>query len=139
VRVVEKLKVHADELTALANEADALPSDDPVLAELKEGVQITAARVRFIHALYAAAVANDGALITSAETELALAKELVAKRRRALWDPDPKTILRNTPNPTFYQYGYLREGDTLCFWERERAQARNAVLQAGQMVPGCVL
>ncbi len=140
VRVVEKLKVHADELTVLANEADSLPSEnDPVLTELKEGVQITAARVRFIHALYAAAVANDGALITSAETELALAKELVAKRRRALWDPDPKTILRNTPNPTFYQYGYLREGDTLCFWERERAQARNAVLQAGQSVPGCVL
>lgn len=139
VRVVEKLKVHADELSVLANEADALPSDDPVLAELKEGVQVTAARVRFVHALYRAAVTNDGALITSAETELALAKELVGKRRRALWDRDPKRILRNNVNPTFYQYGYLREGDTLCFWERERAQARNAVLQAGQSVPGCVL
>jgi hypothetical protein len=139
VRVVEKLKVHADELTVLATEADALPSDDPVMAELKEGVQVTAARVRFIQKLYAATVANDGALITSAEADLALAKELVAKRRRAMWDPDPKTILRNTPNPTFYQYGYLREGDTLCFWERERAQVRNAVLSAGQSVPGCVL
>jgi hypothetical protein len=32
VRVVDKLKVHADELTALAAEADALPSDDPVMA-----------------------------------------------------------------------------------------------------------
>ena len=64
---------------------------------------------------------------------------IVARRRRGLWDPDPKTILRDTPNPTFYQYGYLREGDSLCFWERERAQARNAVLQAGQSVPGCIL
>ncbi len=143
-RVVEKLAVHAAELAVLAVEADSLPSNDPVLAELKEGVQVTAARVAFIHALYAATLSfasggTDGGFIGRAEAQLAVAKELVAKRRRALWDPDPKSILRNTVNPTFYQYGYLREGDTLCFWERERAQARNAVLQAGQMVPGCVL
>ena len=61
----ERPKVHADEVTALAAEADALPSDDPVMAELKDGVQVTAARVRFIHALYAATLAyaelgNDG-------------------------------------------------------------------------------
>jgi hypothetical protein len=144
VRVLEKLKIHADELTAMAAEADALPSDDPVMAELKDGVQVTAARVRFIHALYAATLAyastgNEGGFITEAETHLALGKDIVARRRKALWDPDPKTILHPTPNPTFYQYGYLREADTLCFWERERAQARNAVLQAGQAIPGCVL
>jgi hypothetical protein len=100
--------------------------------------------VRYIHALYAATLAwgaggADGGFIARAETELATAKEIVARRRKALWDRDPKRILRNNVNPTFYQYGYLREGDTLCFWERERAQARNAVLQAGQSVPGCVL
>ena len=144
VRVVEKLKVHADELSALAVEADALPSDDPVMAELKDGVQVTAARVRFIHALYAATLAtaaggSDAGLIAQAEAHLATAKDIVARRRKALWDPDPKPILANTPNPTFYQYGYLREANTLCFWERERAQARNALLQAGQLVPGCVL
>lgn len=144
VRVVAKLKVHADELAALAAEADALPSDDPVMAELKDGVQVTAARVRFIHAVYAATLAyavngTDDGFIAAAETELAKAKETVARRRKALWDRDPKRILRNNVNPTFYQYGYLREGDTLCFWERERAQVRNAVLQAGQSVPGCVL
>lgn len=143
-RVLAKLEVHADELTVLASEADALPSDDPVMAELKDGVQVTATRVRYIHALYAATLAyaetgNDGGFVTAAEKELTYAKTIVARRRRALWDPDPRSILRDTPNPTFYQYGYLREGDSLCFWERERAQARNAVLQAGQTVPGCVL
>ncbi len=143
-RVLAKLKVHADELTAIAAEAEALPSDDPVMAELKDGIEVTAARVRFIHALYAATLAyadtgSDGGFITAAETELAAGKVIVARRRRGLWDPDPKTILRDTPNPTFYQYGYLREGDSLCFWERERAQVRNAVLQAGQPVPGCIL
>jgi hypothetical protein len=93
----------------------------------------------FVHALFAGAVDNDAAKLEAAEPFLTKAKDLVARRRRALWDPEPKTILRNTVNPTFYQYGYLREGDTLCFWERERAQARNAVLGSGLFVPGCVL
>ncbi len=138
-RVVAKLKVHADELAVLSNEAEALSSDDPVLAELKEGIQVTAARMAFVHALFAGAVDNDASKLEAAEPFLTKAKDLVARRRRALWDPEPKTILRNTVNPTFYQYGYLREGDTLCFWERERAQARNAVLGSGLFVPGCVL
>lgn len=138
-RVVAKLKVQADELAVLSNEAEALSSDDPVLAALKEGIQVTAARMAFVHALFAGAVDNDASKLEAAEPFLTKAKDLVARRRRALWDPEPKTILRNTVNPTFYQYGYLREGDTLCFWERERAQARNAVLGSGLFVPGCVL
>lgn len=144
-RVVDKLKAHADELAALATEAEALPSEDPVMVELRDGVQVTAARVRFIHALYAATVAfaangDDAGWLAKAEAEWALGKDLVARRRRALWDPDPRTILGDdVVNPTFYQYGYLREANTLCFWERERAQARNVVLGAGISVPGCVL
>jgi hypothetical protein len=70
---------------------------------------------------------------------LAQAKKVVSRRRDGLHDPDAKSILRNTPNPSVYQYGYLREADTLCFWRRERAQLRNLVLQTGDMVPGCVL
>jgi hypothetical protein len=115
-----------------------------VLAELRDGVAVTAARVRFIHALAEAAVTHaeggDGAAwLAKADEALELAKTVVARRRPRLWDPDVKPILRNTPNPTFYQYGYLREADTLCFWVRERAQARQVVLQSGDFVPGCVL
>lgn len=143
-KVVAKLAAHDAELAVLAAEADALPSEDPVLAELRDGVAVTAARVRFIHALAEAAVTHaeggDGAAwLAKADEALELAKTVVARRRPRLWDPDVKPILRNTPNPTFYQYGYLREADTLCFWVRERAQARQVVLQSGDFVPGCVL
>ncbi len=142
--VVARLGVHAAELAVLAAEAEALPVEDKVLAELRDGVVVTALRVRFIHALTSAAVAHgeggDGAAwLGEADDALEAAKRVVARRRGALWDPDPKPILRNTPNPTFYQYGYLREADSLCFWVRERAQARQLVLQSGDVVPGCVL
>jgi hypothetical protein len=43
----------------------------------------------------------------------------MARRRKAL-DDDAISILRNFKNPTFYQYGSLREADTLCIWNRER-------------------
>lgn len=142
--VLAKFPAHLSELVATEALAQDLPTDDPVMVELKDGAEITAARVRFIHALYAATVAHaEGAstteLLQRAETELAKAETIVARRRRALWDPDPRSILRDTPNPTFYQYGYLREGDTLCFWKRERAQALNAIQAVGLSVPGCVL
>jgi len=144
VKVVAKLKVHADELTAMAAEAESLPSEDPVMAELKDGVQVTAARVRYIHALYAATLAfaeggSDGGFLAQADAALANGKSIVSRRRRALWDPDPRPITANNANPTFYQYGYLREAFSLCFWEREGAQAKNVILQAGLSVPGCVL
>lgn len=142
--VVARLAAHAAEVAALAQEVESLDPADPVFAELRDGVTVTAARVRFIHALTAAAVAHaeggDAASwLQQADQQLEVARAIVARRRSRLWDPDPKTILRNTPNPTFYQYGYLREADTLCFWVRERAQARNVILQAGEFEPGCVL
>ena len=42
-------------------------------------------------------------------------------------------------NQTEYQYGYLYEADTLCYWLRERVQVNNLLTGAGDEVPGCVL
>lgn len=136
----------AAQLTALDEQLRALqlPADEPFLAELQDGLAITAARARFIHALYAAAVAyadtgSDDGWLAKADMHLESGKAVVARRRGGLFDPDVKPILRNTANPTFYQYGYLREADSLCFWVRERAQARQLVLKTGENIPGCVL
>lgn len=147
--VTDKLAVMADfaeQLTALDTELRALGVDaeDPFLSEVQDGFTVTAARARFIHAMYAATVAwadtgSDGGWLAKADGFLADGRAAVAHRRSRLHDPDPKTILRNTANPTFYQYGYLREADSLCFWERERAQARVLILQTGDQIPGCVL
>lgn len=146
VRVVEKLKVHADELTALVTEADALQAnEDPVLVEVQTGVRVTAARLRFIHALYSAALAHAAgastdALLAQADADFDVAKAIVGAQRKMYWDPEPLSLVAERQvNATFYQYGYLREADTLCFWRRERAQLRNAVLSRTELVPGCVL
>jgi hypothetical protein len=140
-RVLEPLKAHADAVTAIDADraALALPATDPFLAELNDAFEITARRARFAFQVNKAGADLDAAAITAAEGELAGAKEIVSRRRKGMHEPDVRTIVRNTPNATFYQYGYLREADTLCFWERELAQVRRLVLRTGEAVPGCVL
>jgi len=120
-----------------------LSNDDPFLAEMNDAFDITARRFRFVHALYRASESyadgkGDGGWLAKADLELDAAKLTVSARRKKLHDPDPKPILRDTPNPTFYKYGYLREADSLCFWVRERAQTRQLILQTGEFVPGCI-
>lgn len=145
-RVLDPLKAFAAQQTQLDGELTALelPLDNPYFVELRDGIGVTAARGRFIHALYRAVVADARGepvdlLLTEADAELMRAESFVSSRRRALWDPDPIEVLRNHDNPTFYDYGYLREADTLCFWKRERAQVRNLLKGEGLFVPACVL
>jgi hypothetical protein len=73
--VVDKLKVHADEVSAIAEASKALPATDPVLAELKDSLEVTAARTRFIHALYAATLeyaekGTDNGFLAKADADL---------------------------------------------------------------------
>ena len=86
-----------------------------------------------------AALDKSAAAIAKAQAELDAVKPIMTRRRKAMHDPDPKSLLGNTPNATFYQYGYLRDANSLCFWEREMAQVRFLVLQVSEPVPGCVL
>lgn len=144
--VLEPFGAFAAQQTALDAElaALALPSGNPWLQELVDGFAVTASRGRFIDALYRAVLAAtkgepvDG-WIEKAEAELAASTATVARRRKAMWDPDPSELLHERANPSFYQYGYLREADTLCFWKRERAQVRNLLKGETNFVPGCVL
>ena len=54
-------------------------------------------------------------------------------------DPDADELVASTVRTAgLYQYGYLREADTLCFYARELAELDNA-LGATLAVPGCVL
>lgn len=144
--VLEPLGRFAEGQATLDAELEGLglADDNPFFVELKDGVGVTASRGRFIHALYRAVLAEaEGAAadrwLAQAEAELSRAETFVSRRRRALWDPDATELLRVMPNPTFYDYGYLREADTLCFWKRERAQVRNLLRGEGLFVPACVL
>ncbi|MBL8223271.1 MAG: hypothetical protein JNL62_28815, partial [Bryobacterales bacterium] len=107
--------------------------------ELNDAFEITARRARFVRWVNEAALDLSPAAIVKAQEELDAAKLVISRRRKGMFDPDVKSIIRSTPNATFYQYGYLREADTLCFWERELAQARRVVTGVVEFVPGCIL
>lgn len=139
-----KLDAHALEVEALASEVGSLRGSDPFVDELVDGVEITAARARFIASLTAAARAfNTGqphaALLQQAKDSLTRAERFAGLRRRDFHHPSSALLVSDGANPTFYDYGYLRDANTLCFWKRELAQVRNLVENAGVAVPGCVL
>ena len=139
-----KLKAHADEVEVLAQEASSLAGKDPFLDELVDGVEMSAARARFSWAVFAAAQAfNTGAphqeALDVAKAELVKAQRIAGRRRLAFHAPNSQQLISDGPNPSFYDYGYLRDANTLCFWRRELAQVRNLAEQAGVAVPGCVL
>lgn len=127
-----------------AVQALGLDADDPFLAEAIDSVEVTALRTRFVRAAFQSARtfgatgADDGSL-AEAEGLLTRAKAVIARRHRRMHHPDPKSLVVDAPNPTLYQYGYLREAATACYWRRELAQLRTLVRGTTEAVPGCVL
>jgi hypothetical protein len=141
---LQRLDAHALEVEALASEAAVLRGSDPFLDEFADGVEITAARTRFIWAVASAAQAFNlgqphAGFLQQANDALARATRLAGQRRRGFHHPDSALLVSDGTNPSFYDYGYLRDANTLCFWRRELAQVRNLVENAGVAVPGCVL
>lgn len=141
--VVAPLGALAGETAALLDELGESPSD-PWLSEIHDGVAIDVHRARFAHAIWSAVLAgaagdDPAGLVAEAEAELSAARPVVARRHAARHDQDPRLIADRARTATFYQYGYLREAEQLCFWERELAQAKNALLGMDERVPGCVL
>ena len=138
------LKAHADEVEALALEAAPLAGKDPFFDELVDGLEITAARARFTWAVFASAQAfNTGhsfdASLEVAKSQLRRGQRAAGRRRLAFHAPNGQQLISDGANPSFYDYGYLRDANTVCFWRRELAQMKNLVEQAGVAVPGCVL
>jgi hypothetical protein len=131
-----------DPLADLAAAMDALdrPKGDRWADEVADGVAIDALRATFVHALYAAVADDDPAGIATAEAALADAQVVVARRGAAFHHPDGgRWEDFGWNNPTIYDYGYLAEAQSLCFWRRELAQVRNLLQDAGEVVPACVL
>jgi hypothetical protein len=120
-----------------------LDPTDPWLAETTDGIDIDAARVHFIRSLYEAVAAfedsgSDDGWLAKADTAWASAGTIVKRRDAHLHYPRPKQITGAVTNSTFYQSGYLTEAATLCYWTRERTQARAIVLHDETAAPGCV-
>ena len=143
--VVDGLSAHADGTGGVRARLDAASGDDRWLAELRDGAAVDEHRARFVaRVLDAVLLYGEGAdasdALTAAEAELEAARVVVQRRHGDLHDPDGADLIAgDLPNPTIYDYGYIAQGNTLCFWERELAQAQNLILAADVDVPGCVL
>jgi hypothetical protein len=120
-------------------------NEDRWLAEIRDGVEITAHRIQFIFLLYGAVLAHaqsgtDAGLVDLAVAELAAARGVVSRRHANLHDPRGRQrLLTPRHNATVYHYGYLREANTLCFWNRERVEVQRLLFGSTESQPGCVL
>ncbi|MDQ3033214.1 MAG: hypothetical protein M3Y87_12420 [Myxococcota bacterium] len=145
--VVEPMGVlaNASEAALARLMASGVPQDDPFVAELIDGFAIDVQRARFVEASLRATLASAAGTdpiehLAAMQTALDAARPISARRHAALHDPNAaELVARRRNNATLYDYGYLREASTLCFWTRELAQVRNLILHETAAVPACVL
>jgi len=127
---------------AAAVQALSPPRTDAWAEEVADGIDIDLLRAQFAAALVAATLdAADGQEFTTelAAADAALHEAGLVVEGRAFHDPDgDRWVDPSWNNPTIYDYGYLREAGELCFWHRERAQARNLLLGEENEVPPCI-
>lgn len=115
--------------------------EDSWSAEVRDGIQVTTLRARFIAALYAAAADPTAAepFLVEADAALAEARGVVSRRHAALHDDVGGRLTVRGENPTLYPFGYLYWADELCYWEREAAQASNLLRGTASEIPSCAL
>ncbi len=111
--------------------------------ELRDGLAVDTARLRFVCALYQAAAAlargdATDALLAEADDAFAAGRTAVDRRHQHLHYPNPELLLTTNTNATYYQFGYLKQADEMCYWDRERAQLRNLVDGTDDAIPTCV-
>jgi hypothetical protein len=64
---------------------------------------------------------------------------LATGRHADLHDDHDRILVDSTTNRTFYQYGYLYNADTVCFWDRELTQVETLLGSATKAPRGCLL
>jgi hypothetical protein len=144
----EALAGHYAAIDALASELTTLPdgSSNRWYAEARDGAQVTASRAAFIASLYRAVLAQAAgdsaardAAFLEADAVYIAARGAVDRRHADLHDGDSGLLLGPNDNATIYDFGYLLRADTLCYWDRDLAEARNEALGTTDPVPGCAL
>jgi len=143
--VLDPIDDFADRMESIlaAVEAIELDGGDIWRDEIVDGIAIDVARMRYIGALYRAAVSygdggDDGGWLATAESLLADARAIVDRRHAHLHHPQPDDLLFVGTNSTLYQYGYLKQAQDLCYWERELAKVHRIALDPSETVPSCV-
>lgn len=143
-KVLVPLGAYADALDGRQHELDALNLPDTRWArELENGLAIDRLRARFAIATYQTVIdhlqgADADAELATAKDLLAQAQAIVTARHADLHDTHGRRLLDNGPNVTEYQYGYLRNADTLCYWNRELDQVESILGESNGVLPSCL-
>jgi hypothetical protein len=114
---------------------------------MRDGIEVTAERATFSAELLEATLAfgaGDSALaerrIADAEATRARVAKVIARRHASLHDVRTERLVSTRQRTAGrYDYGYLREADTQCFYERELIMVRNLVRGEDVPLPLCVL
>jgi hypothetical protein len=141
--VVAELDDYATGVEALQARIEDLGVEDPVFDEARDGFAIDALRARFAARVYGSALAlaeggDAESGLVAAEGILEDARDVVANRRAHAWWGGGDRIFRDQDdNDTIYRFGYLGKADTLCYWDRERAELANLVRGTTESIPPC--
>ncbi len=76
--------------------------------------------------------------LDSADALLTQAHDIVARRHASLHSSIAERLVQSDSNATIYQFGYLKQANELCYWERERIQLRNFLKLSTDMEPSCL-
>jgi len=135
-------------LENMENEMDTLleifkNSSSPLSAELKDGLEITNLRLKFIKNLYKAVFMysenkNFSENFENALKALEKAKEIVKRRCEKFFYPRPALLINPIPNPTIYPFGYLKQAHSLCLWERDLDYAKISLGMETDFIPSCI-
>jgi hypothetical protein len=142
--VVARLERLAGESAGVAAAVDGLDLPaDPFVAELRDGLAIDVERARYIAALYAAVLDQAAGRDPSPRRQTARAAldaghEIVARRRQGFHYPVLEELTAPLANETIYTFGYLKQADELCLWEREWIDARNVLEGRDEALPTCI-
>lgn len=104
----------------------------PWCDELADGFAIDRLRASHSALLYRAVLdwarggSEHAGLLEKASGERALAAEVVARRAEGYRFPVSK-LVDHYDNRTIYEFGYLRQAHTLCFWDRQEQQAKSLI------------
>ena len=139
--VLQPLAAYSSALDQRQSQLDKLDLPDSRWArELRDALAIDRLRAQFIAAAYQAVIdhiagTGDPAADFDRATQLeGEAKTIVESRHADLHDTHGRRLLDKNANQTEYQYGYLRNADTLCYWNRELLQV-GAILGNTTMTP----
>lgn len=134
LEIVDQLRLFAQQQK---EQGEALAGiDDSWVAEIHDGISINVLRANYM-ALLMENVAQENPDFSEAEDLLVRAKIIVDNRADHAHDPNMKRLTSEDDNATIYQFGYLYRAHELCYWERERIQAQNVILDTSQPPPGC--